>query len=229
MRAQEDQDAPDVIKGMFSLYDIPVHALVDPRSTHLYICIELLVERGIQVEESDQGILVTNPLGHSVVVNSVCKGCPLRIQGYEFWVDLIELPFHELDMILGMDWLSHYQAIVDCRLKRITLKTSENDEIIVVGERIDFLSNVILATAVRKLIMKVCEAYLAHVIDTRKARSSLHDIPTMRDFRDIFPKKLPGLLPERKVEFSIEVLPGTAPISITPYWMAPTELKEMKI
>ncbi|KAJ9170247.1 hypothetical protein P3X46_018369, partial [Hevea brasiliensis] len=67
MRAQEEQDAPDIIRGTFSLYNTSVHALVDPGSTHSYICINLPVERRIQVEESDQDILVTNPLGHSAV------------------------------------------------------------------------------------------------------------------------------------------------------------------
>ncbi len=81
--------------------------------------------------------------------------------------DLIELPFHEFDVILGMDWLSRHQEIVDYRLKRITLKTPEGDEITVVWERMDFLSNVILATAARRLMRQGCEAYLAHVIDTR--------------------------------------------------------------
>ncbi len=56
-----------------------MHALVDPESTHPYIYIKLLVERGVSVEESDQDILVTNPLGNSVVANKVYKGCPLRI------------------------------------------------------------------------------------------------------------------------------------------------------
>ncbi|KAJ9175346.1 hypothetical protein P3X46_013911, partial [Hevea brasiliensis] len=100
IRAQEEQDAPDVIRGTFSLYNTSVNALVDPGSTHSYICIKLPTERGVPVEESDQDILVTNPLGHSVVVNKVYKGCPLRIQGYEFLADLIELPFHEFDVIL---------------------------------------------------------------------------------------------------------------------------------
>ncbi len=103
MRAQKEQDAPDVIKGTFSLYNIFEHALVDPGFTHSYICIKLPVERGILVEESDQDILVTNPLGHSVLVNKVYKCCSLRIQGYEFSTDLIKLPFHEFDEILGMD------------------------------------------------------------------------------------------------------------------------------
>ncbi len=55
------------------------------------------------------------------------------------------------------------------------------------------------------------------------------DIPTVRDFPDVFPKEFPGLPPKREVKFSIEVLPGTAPISIALYMMAPTELKELKI
>ncbi len=71
MRAQEELDALDVIRGTFFLYTLPVHALVDPGSTHSYICIKLPVEKEVSVEEIDQDILVTNLLGHSVVVNKV--------------------------------------------------------------------------------------------------------------------------------------------------------------
>ncbi len=76
---------------------------------------------------------------------------------------------------------------------------------------------------------KCCEAYLAHVVDTRQAKPNLCNIPTVKDFPDVFPEELPGLLPGRKVEFAIEVLLGTIPISIAPYRMAPMELKELKI
>ncbi|XP_057997500.1 uncharacterized protein LOC131176463 [Hevea brasiliensis] len=113
MRAQEEQDVLDVIKGTFSLYELLIHALIDPGSTHSYICIALPVRKGIQIDEIDQDILVINSLGHSVVVNKVYKCCPSRIQEYEFSADLIELPFHEFDVILGMDWLSRHQVIVD--------------------------------------------------------------------------------------------------------------------
>ena len=40
IKAREDQDAPEVIAGIFSLYDIEMHALIDPGSTHSYVCIE---------------------------------------------------------------------------------------------------------------------------------------------------------------------------------------------
>ncbi|WMV09046.1 hypothetical protein MTR67_002431, partial [Solanum verrucosum] len=48
------------------------------------------------------------------------------------------------------------------------------------------------------------------------------------DFPEDFPENLPGLPPEREVEFPIEVIPGSTPISITPYRMAPAELRELK-
>ena len=56
----------------------------------------------------------------------------------------------------------------------------------------------------------------------------LQQIPVVGEFLDLFPEELPGLPPEREVEFSIELLPGTSPISRTPYRMAPTELRELK-
>ncbi|XP_057984590.1 uncharacterized protein LOC131169386 [Hevea brasiliensis] len=136
MRAGKKPDLTDFIKGTFSLYDTVVYLLIDTDSTHSYICIVPPVDRGIQTDGLEEDILVTNPLGHSVMVMKVYKGCPLIIQGYEFLVDLIELPFHEFDMILGMSWLSRHQVMVDCQLKRITLKIADGDEITVVGEGI---------------------------------------------------------------------------------------------
>ena len=67
-------------------------------------------------------MLVTNPLGYSVRVNRVYKNCPLMVHDREFPVDLIDLPFHEFDLILGMDWLSKHQAIVDCDKKTVLLE-----------------------------------------------------------------------------------------------------------
>ena len=57
----------------------------------------------------------------------------------------------------------------------------------------------------------------------------LEDIPIVRDYPDVFPNDLPGLPPERKVEFTINVAPGTASIFKAPYRMAPLEIKELKI
>ena len=55
-------------------------------------------------------------------------------------------------MILGMDWLSRHRAIVDCRMKRVTLRTPNDDEVIFIGERSNHLSNVISAAVARKMV-----------------------------------------------------------------------------
>ena len=69
MRAHEDQDAPRVIAGIFSLYDIEMNALVDPGSTHSYICIEQFSDKLPSIEPLEYDMHVTSPLGHSVRVN----------------------------------------------------------------------------------------------------------------------------------------------------------------
>ncbi|KAL0337562.1 UNVERIFIED_CONTAM: Retrovirus-related Pol polyprotein from transposon [Sesamum calycinum] len=73
-----------------------------------------------------------------------------------------------------------------------------------------------------------CEAYLASVRDTTKVGPSVSDVPVVREFPDVFPEELPGLPPHLEVDFEIDTIPGAAPISITPYRMAPLELKELK-
>ena len=77
------------------------------------------------------------------VVNRVYRDCPIRIREYEFPGDLIELSFREFDVILGMDWLSRHQVVVDCRMKRVTLRTPSGEEVTFIGERSNHLSNVI--------------------------------------------------------------------------------------
>ena len=54
------------------------------------------------------------------------------------------------------------------------------------------------------------------------------EVPVVHDFPDVFPEELPGMPPDRDIEFLIELLPGTAPISKRPYRMPPNDLEEIK-
>jgi hypothetical protein len=58
---------------------------------------------------------------------------------------------------------------------------------------------------------------------------SIVDIPVVCEFPDVFPDELLGFPPDQDVEFEIELLPGTAPISRRPYRMSPNELAELKV
>ena len=114
-------------------------------------------------------------------------------------------------------------------MKRVTLRTPDEDEVTFIGERSNHLSNVISAGTVRTMVLKGCEAYLAYVIDTVKVSPSVSDIPTVSDFSDLFLEEFPGLPPQREIEFAIDVVPGATLASITPYRMSPLELKELKL
>ena len=80
----------------------------------------------------------------------------------------------------------------------------------------------------KRLLQKGCESYLAHVVDISVNEIKLENVPVVCEFSDVFPENLPGLPPDRELEFRIEVLPGSALISIPLYKMAPMELKELK-
>ena len=97
---------------------------------------------------------MTNSFGHSIIVNRLYRDCPIRIREYDFPKDLIELSFKEFDVILGMDWLSQHQAIVDCRMKIVTLRTPNEDEVTFIDESSNHLSNVIFVATARTMVRK---------------------------------------------------------------------------
>ena len=195
MKPVEDKDAPDVIISNFHIFETIVHALIDPGSTHSYICTSIPSLGSLTKSETRYDILVTNPLGHIVIVNRVYRDYPIRIREYEFLGDLIELSLREFDVILGMDWFSRHQVVVDYRMKRVTLRTPSGEEVTYISERSNHLSNVIFVAIARTMDRNSCEAYLAYVIDMKKVEPSLLYTPTVCDYLNVFSEELPGLPP----------------------------------
>ena len=87
---------------------------------------------------------------------------------------------------------------------------------------------VILVLEAKRLLHKGCEAYLTHVINTSTPKMTLENVPIVQEFLNVFLEDFPWLPPNRELKFCIDLLPGTAPISILSYRMASTELKELK-
>ena len=228
MKAREDQDAPEVIAGIFSLFDIEMHALIDPGFTHSYVCMEHVFDKVPAMEKLAYDMHVTSPLGHSVSVNSVYRNCPIVIQAREFLADLITLPFREFDLILGMDWFSKHRAIIDCGQKTVVLRCSDQTEVIVQGIGSSAMSNVISAMQARRFMRKGYETFFAVILESKRGQVYVEKIPIVREFPDVFPEELSGIPLEREVDLAIEIVPRTVPMSKAPYRMAPTELKELK-
>ncbi|XP_071924797.1 uncharacterized protein [Coffea arabica] len=81
----------------------------------------------------------------------------------------------------------------------------------------------------RKLLSRGARGYLAFLINTPGEKTKLEDMPVISEYPDVFPEELESLPPEREIEFKVDLVPGTTPISKTPYRMAPAELKELKV
>jgi hypothetical protein len=111
-----------------------------------------------------------------------------------------------IDVIPGMDWMNRHKVVLD------------------ISERMVEINSPIVGATTLYLPFKGSVNPCSYVAIT----SQLEDIPVVREFADVFPDELPGMPPDRDVEFVIELQPGTAPISKRPYRMPPRELAELK-
>nr|GEW05730.1 hypothetical protein [Tanacetum cinerariifolium] len=124
--------------------------------------------------------------------------------------------------------LTEHRATIDCHSKRIIFGDLNNPEFIYRGSRPGKPIKIISALKARTLISHGCEGFLASIKDTSLDGPHLESHLVVQNFPDVFPNELPGLPPEREVEFSIELIPSAQPISKSPYRMAPVKLKELK-
>jgi hypothetical protein len=116
-----------------------------------------------------------------------------------------------IDLILGMDWLSKHDGLIDCANMTIRLTPSSGKEVEYVAE------NLVTDRAASNRI----------VLNHLDVVSTL-DIRTIFNYPDVFSEELPGMPPDNEIEFVIELVPGTAPIFKRPYRMAANQLAELK-
>ena len=119
--------------------------------------------------------------------------------------------------------------MIDCYKKKVEFQMPIGDKIVFRGERGSEHYSMVSALTARRMMRKGCEAFLAYVIDAEKQGQKLDSLTVVNEFIDVFPEDLLGLPPDREIEFSIDLQPGTTPISQSPYRMAPAELKELKV
>ena len=116
-----------------------------------------------------------------------------------------------------MDFLSEYRAVIDCVRKEVIFRFLDSSEAKLQGEKKIGKCRIISCLRARSLLGKGCEGFLAHIVDTKKPSPNIEHIPVVWELRDVFPEELPGIVPDREIEFTIELVPGASPISIVPY------------
>ncbi|KAK1606157.1 hypothetical protein QYE76_029830 [Lolium multiflorum] len=142
------------------------------------------------------------------VVNSDPSSDRYASDTHSSWQNLFILPMKDIDVILGMNWLEENGALIDCTHKTVSLKSPGGDRIIYQGDKHTQIEVELKLNSMKEV--------------------KLEDIPIVNEFQDVFPKELPRMPPDREIEFTIDLIPGTAPIAKAPYKMGPKELKELK-
>ncbi|XP_076881333.1 uncharacterized protein LOC143529411 [Bidens hawaiensis] len=131
------------------------------------------------------------------------------------------------DVILGMDWLAANQARILCNEKAIEILTPNRKIIRIAGDKDSGRIGIISKIKASHCLGKGCLAFMAYVTKEPEAKK-IEEVPIVSEFKDVSPDELPGIPPDREVEFKIDLIPGTAPIAKSPYRLAPTEMKELK-
>jgi len=195
-----------VLAGTFTVNGHPAVVLFDSGATHTFLSKSYALKHGIKMYKLKEDYHITAP-GSPVATGLMARQLKVDIGPESFVINPVVLPHQGIDVILGMNWMV------------------ENDAILHVGSR-----EVQLKSKVTGKILKVHipeQKHLEATVNTSELQE-IRKIPVVCDFPDVFPEELPGLPPDRDVEFKIDLIPGTAPVSRRPYRMAPDELKELK-
>ena len=228
MTRQEAHATPDVVIGRLSIFGDDARVLIDLRATHSFISRECVARVGMTPVPLGCGLEISTPTRESLWPSQMIKGSLFSIEGKVMEAYLILIDLKGLDVILGMDWLASNYASMDCFRKEVIFRRPGLPVVVFYGERRRAPSGLISPISARCLLQKGCKGYLAHVVDTRSSEVRLEDLLVVRDFLDVFPNDLPGLPPKREIDFPIDLVPSTAPISLPTYTMASAELKELK-
>ena len=228
MTSQEAHATPDVVTGTLSIFGDDARVLIDPGATHSFISREYVARVGMTPVPLECGLEISTPTGESLWPSQILKGSLFSIKRQDMEADLILIDLRGLDVILGMDWLASNYASMDCFCKEVIFRRPGLPVVVFYGERRRTPSGLISVIYARCLLRKGCSGFLAHIVDTRSDEARIEDVPVVRDFQDVFPDDLPGPPPEREVDFPIDLVPGTASISLPHYRMEPAELKELK-
>ncbi|XP_050900642.1 uncharacterized protein LOC127107408 [Lathyrus oleraceus] len=209
-----------LIAGMCFINNHPCFILFDCGATHSFVSIWCMKRLGLQAIPLSPPMVVTTAMDHVVETPLICKSCSLSVNGRIFQIDLICLPLKKVDVVLGMDWLSANSVFIGCEEKLIIIPSSE-------ATPKDVLTTILEGTVdMVNLLFENEKSVLLVPTKEPSDNLSVTQIPVVCEFLEVFPEDVTSLPPEREVEFSIDLILGTTPISVSPYRMAPLELRE---
>ncbi|GJR65989.1 putative reverse transcriptase domain-containing protein [Tanacetum coccineum] len=224
----------NVVTGTFLLNDCYASILFDTGADRSFVSTTFSFIIDITPTTLDHYYDVELADGKIIRINTIIRGCTLNFLNHPFNINLMPIELGSFDVIIGMDWLSKYHAVIDCA-ERIVRIPWGNKTLIVHGDGSNQGNgtrlNIISCTKTHKYLLKGHHVFLANITaketEDRSGEKRLEDVPIVRDFPEVFPEELSGLPPTRQVEFQIDLMPGAAPVARAPYRLAPSEMKEL--
>jgi hypothetical protein len=206
LEAEAVQETRGLIVGMFPVDSHIVEVSFDTGAMHSFITASWVEAHNLPVTTMSTPIQIDSA-GGKIRADSICLNVSVEIRGIAFPANLIVMGTQGIDVILGMNWLDKYQAIISCDKRTVKLVSPLGEEV------------------VDELISPEPRKGSSHqmAIDSSEA-DPLEIIKVVSEFQYVFL----GMPLEQKVEFVIELLPGTAPISKRAYRVSRPELVELK-
>ncbi|XP_028772935.1 uncharacterized protein LOC114730075 [Neltuma alba] len=132
------------------------------------------------------------------------------------------MPFHDIDVILGLNWLSTHNILLDYKNRTLMFPPHE------LTPRTEVKLNLITGAQAGDYLRHGCQGYVVFFFVHAEMEEGIIEIPVVCNFLEVFSTEISKLPSEREVEFAIDLLPGAGPISKAPYRMAPNEMAELK-
>ncbi|KAI3819410.1 hypothetical protein L1987_13244 [Smallanthus sonchifolius] len=217
---------PDIITGTFLVNDIYARFLFDSGANQSFIDHRFCRLLNKTLAKLNNKYVVETANGDLVQTSEILNDCNITLSEYVILVQLLPMTLAGFDIVLGMEWLASNQARILCDKKTIELRSPKGNILTINGDKLSNSVGIISMLKATKYLRKGRLAYLVSI--TADTKKKIEDVPVIVEFLDVFPDELPGIPPDREVEFRINLVPGTAPISKAPYRLAPTEMVELK-
>ncbi|XP_035830755.1 uncharacterized protein LOC118480153 [Helianthus annuus] len=226
LTAAEAKIEPDVVSGIFAINSIPARILFDMGANKSFVLHGFIQHPSFVLTKLPMPLEVEIGNNKSFVVCDVCRNFKLSIDDDEYSIDLIPMSMGEIQVVIGMDWVSRHHAKVVCIRKEIKLTSPSRKHVTIYEEK---GGNPVVCSMLEahKLMQHGCKAYMVYACESEKESPKIGDVPVVRDYEDVFPEDLPRIPPEREVEFEIELISGAKPVAKASYRLAPSELQNL--
>jgi hypothetical protein len=199
-------DGAPVMSGTFSIHHQPVVTLFDSGATHSFISNNCGTRIGHDPCPTQGSYMISTP-GEKITSNQMVRSVPIQLGSKIIKTDLVLLDLEGIDVILGTNWMTEHRVLLGISFRVVEINSSGQGATTLYLPQPEYLHSCVYA-----------------ITDTK-----VKDIPVVCEYPDVFPDDLPGMPPDRDIEFIIELQSGTAPISKRPYRMPPNELAKLKI